>query len=70
MGYKTITGGLTPGGRYELEKLARLLQTNKLNVKPLITHRLKGNFETVAQSLALMKNKPEGLIKPAVELEW
>ena len=70
MGHKTITGGLTPGGRYELEKLARLLQTNKLNVKPLITHRLKGNFETVAQSLALMKNKPEGLIKPAVELEW
>ncbi len=70
MGHKTIKGGLTPGGRYRMEKLARLLQTKKLDVKPIITHPLEGKFEEIQQSLDMMKNKPQGLIKPAVKINW
>ncbi|WP_324761613.1 zinc-binding dehydrogenase [Helicobacter suis] len=70
MGHKTIKGGLTPGGRHRMEKLARLLQTQKLDVKPIITHRLEGTFEAIAQSLAWMKDKPENFIKPVVSLKW
>ena len=70
MGHKTIKGGLTPGGRYSMEKLARLLQTKKLDVKPIITHPLEGKFEEIQQSLDMMKNKPQGLIKPAVKINW
>lgn len=70
MGHKTIKGGLTPGGRYRMEKLARLLQTKKLDVNPIITHRLEGKFEEIAQSLAMMKDKPKNLIKPAVNITW
>ncbi|WP_276207046.1 zinc-binding dehydrogenase [Helicobacter felis] len=70
MGHKTIKGGLTPGGRYRMEKLARLLQTKKLDVKPIITHRLEGKFEEVAQALAWMKDKPANFIKPVVKIKW
>lgn len=70
MGHKTLKGGLTPGGRYRMEKLARLLQTKKLDVKPILTHKLKGGLEAIEQSLAMMKDKPAGLIKPAVEIQW
>ncbi|MDE7174155.1 MAG: NAD(P)-dependent alcohol dehydrogenase, partial [Helicobacter sp.] len=67
MGHKTIKGGLTPGGRWRMEKLARLLQTKKLDVNPIITHRLEG-FDKIEEALAMMKDKPKNLIKPAVHI--
>lgn len=70
MGHKTIKGGLTPGGRNRMEKLARLLQTKKLDVKPIITHQIEGGLEAIAKSLDMMANKPAGLIKPAVRVKW
>ena len=63
MGHKQIIGG-----RYRLEKLARLITTGKLDVKPMITHRFEG-FEHVEEALLLMKDKPKDLIKPVVVLE-
>ena len=68
MGHKQIVGGLMPGGRYRLEKLARLITTGKLDVNPMITHRFEG-FEHVEEALLLMKDKPKDLIKPVVVLE-
>lgn len=69
MGHKEIQGGLTPGGRYRMEKLASLLQTKKLDVNPIITHRLEG-FNKIEEALGMMKNKPKNLIKPAVSIKW
>lgn len=37
---------------------------------PIITHKLEGGLEAIEKSLDMMKNKPEGLIKPAVKLTW
>ncbi|MDY6029126.1 MAG: NAD(P)-dependent alcohol dehydrogenase [Acidaminococcaceae bacterium] len=67
MGHKQIVGGLMPGGRLRLEKLASLLECGKLDVKPMLTHKFKG-FEHVEDALLLMKNKPAELIKPVVIL--
>ena len=67
MGHITITGGLMPGGRLRMEKLARLVSLGKLNVSRLITHRFQG-FEHVEEALWLMKDKPADLIKPVVVL--
>lgn len=67
MGHKQIVGGLMPGGRLRLEKLASLLEYGKLDVKPLITHRFHG-FDKIEEALMLMKDKPEDLIKPVVTL--
>lgn len=68
MGHKMIVGGLMPGGRARLEKLASLIVTGKLDVKPMLTHRFEG-FENVEEALMLMKDKPADLIKPVVVIE-
>lgn len=68
MGHKQINGGLMPGGRLRLEKLASLIVCGKLDVKPMLTHRFKG-FEHVEDALLLMKDKPRDLIKPVVVIE-
>lgn len=65
MGHKVITGGLMLGGRLRMEKLAKLVQTGKLDLSKLITHRFNG-FEKVEEALYLMKEKPVDLIKPVV----
>ncbi len=65
MGHKTIAGGLMPGGRLRMEKLAALMQTGRLDTSRLITHRFNG-FEHIEEALMLMRNKPRDLIKPVV----
>ena len=65
MGHKTIAGGLMPGGRLRMEKLASLIETGKLDTSKLITHTFHG-FDKVEEVLMLMKDKPKDLIKPVV----
>ncbi|MGI6728319.1 MAG: NAD(P)-dependent alcohol dehydrogenase [Anaerovoracaceae bacterium] len=65
MGHKRINGGLTPGGRVRMEKLASLVQTGKYDPSKLVTHRFEG-FEKMEDALLLMKDKPKDLIKPVV----
>ena len=65
MGHKQICGGLMPGGRLRSEKLARLVQTNRIHPEKLITHKFSG-LESVEPALMLMKDKPRDLIKPLV----
>lgn len=69
MGHKVIAGGLMPGGRLRMEKLASLLETGKLDVSKLITHRFEG-LEGVEPALMLMKDKPRDLIKPVVSIKY
>ncbi len=65
MGHKTIAGGLMPGGRLRMEKLASLMETGRLDTSKLLTHRFNG-FEHLEEALLLMKDKPRDLIKPVV----
>ena len=65
MAHKQIFGGLMPGGRLRLEKLARLIEFGKLDPSLLITHRFEG-FENVEKALELMRTKADGVIKPVV----
>lgn len=67
MGHKSIKGGLMPGGRLRMEKLARLLETGRIDTSKLLTHRFKG-FEHIEEALLLMKEKPKDLIKPVVTI--
>ena len=55
------------GGRLRLEKLAKLVELGRLDVKPLITHRFEG-FDKVEEALFLMKDKAADLMKPVVVL--
>ncbi len=67
MGHKQIIGGLMPGGRLRMEKLAKLIELGKLDVTHLITHRFNG-MDKIEDALYLMKDKPKDLIKPVVVL--
>ena len=65
MGHKTIRGGLMPGGRLRMEKLAGMVQAGRVDISKLITHRFDG-FDKMEEALLLMKDKPRDLIKPVV----
>lgn len=65
MGHKTIHGGLMPGGRLRMEKLASMVVHKRVDPDLLITHRFHG-FEKIAEAVELMHNKPDNLIKPVV----
>lgn len=69
MGHKKIHAGLTPGGRLKMEKLISLLETKKLDVSKLITHRFEG-LENIEPALMLMKNKSADVIKPVVTITY
>ena len=69
MGHKKINAGLTPGGRLKMEKLISLLETGKLDVTKLISHRFVG-LENIEPALMLMKNKSPDVIKPIVTIKW
>lgn len=68
MSHKFIHCGLMPGGRLRMEKLASLVETGKLDLSPMLTHRFKG-FDKLEEALLLMKEKPRDLIKPVVVIE-
>ena len=69
MGHKTIKGGLMPGGRLRMEKLASLVVNGRLDPSKLITHRFEG-IENLETALLLMKDKPADLIKPVITIKW
>jgi len=68
MGHKRINGGLTPGGRLRMEKMAALVETGRLDPGKLVTHTFHG-FERIEEALMLMKDKPADLIKPVVLID-
>ena len=65
MGHKQINGGLMPGGRLRMEKLARLVSFGRLDLKPLCTHVFEG-WDKIPEALQLMRDKPADLIKPII----
>ncbi|MDR0817114.1 MAG: NAD(P)-dependent alcohol dehydrogenase [Clostridiales Family XIII bacterium] len=67
MGHIRIIGGLMPGGRKNMEYLARVIANGRLDVSPLLTHRFE-QFSDLEEALLLMKDKPKDLIKPVVTL--
>ena len=69
MGHKTIRGGLMPGGRRRMEKLAEMVITGRIDPSKLITHKFEG-FENIEPALMLMKDKPADLIKPVITIKW
>lgn len=67
MGNKTIRGGECPGGRARMERLLRLLQYDRVDPTPLLTHRFTG-LDQVEAAFHLMAKKPPELVKTIVEI--
>ncbi|KJS16830.1 MAG: alcohol dehydrogenase [Peptococcaceae bacterium BRH_c4b] len=64
MSDKTIRTGLCPGGRERMVRLLRLIETGRVDPKPLTTHTFK--FADVEKAFQLMESKEDGIIKPMV----
>lgn len=65
MSNKTISGGLMPGGRLRMEKLASLVTSGRLDLHKEVTHVFEG-MDHVEEALFMMRDKPRDLIKPVV----
>lgn len=68
MANKTISGGLMPGGRLRMEKLASLVTSGRLDLHKEVTHVFHGK-EHVEEALFMMRDKPADLIKPVITWE-
>ncbi len=67
MGHKQINGGLTPGGRVRMERMAALVVNKRFDPGKLVTHTFHG-FGHLEEGLELMHHKPADLIKPVILL--
>ncbi len=65
MGHKQINGGLTPGGRVRMERLASMVVHHRLDPSKLVTHQFHG-LDHVIEGVELMHHKPADLIKPVI----
>lgn len=65
MSSKVISGGLMPGGRLRMEKLASLVTSGRVDLHAEVTHVYHGK-EHIEEALFQMRDKPKDLIKPVV----
>ena len=68
MNDKMMIGAGMYTGRAKLGKLTKLMESGKLNPRPLVTHVFKG-WDGMVEAAQLMLDKPDDLIKPVVIFE-
>jgi threonine dehydrogenase-like Zn-dependent dehydrogenase len=64
MAEKTIRTGLCPGGRLRMERLLRVLESNRVDPTRMTTHRFP--FDQIDKAFELMDKKRDGIIKPLI----
>lgn len=62
---KTLHMELAKGGRARIERMLKLVEYNRINPAPLVTHQLNG-LESVEEALYMMKDKRADLVKVMV----
>lgn len=68
MAGKTIHTELARGGRARIERMLRMVQYDRVDPEPLVTHSFNG-ISNVLPALELMRDKPMDLIKAMVTVE-
>lgn len=64
MSDKVIRTGLCPGGNVRMSRLLRLIETGRVDPRPMTTHTF--SFDQVDKALHMMETKEEGIIKPLI----
>jgi threonine dehydrogenase-like Zn-dependent dehydrogenase len=64
MSDKTIRTGLCPGGAERMKRLMRLLETGRVDPRPLTSHRFK--FAEIQKAFQMMQTKEDGMLKPLI----
>ena len=67
MAEKDIVTSLCPGGRLRLQRLLRLLDTDRVDPTRMTTHEFA--FEDIDDGFHPMETKEDGIIKPLIDFE-
>jgi len=67
MAEKDIVTSLCPGGRLRLQRLLRLLDTDRVDPTRMTTHKFA--FEDIDDGFHQMETKEDGIIKPLIDFE-
>ncbi|SIR66459.1 Threonine dehydrogenase [Natronorubrum thiooxidans] len=62
-----IVTDLCPGGRLRIERLLRLLETDRVDPTEMTTHEFE--FDEIEAAFELMDKKKDGIIKPLIHFE-
>jgi len=64
LGDHTIVTTLCPGGKERMRRLMSLLETGRLDLRPLVTHRFA--LGDIAEAYELFANQRDGVLKVAI----
>jgi threonine dehydrogenase-like Zn-dependent dehydrogenase len=64
MGDKTIRTGLCPGGSERMGRLLRLIDSGRVDPRPMTTHQF--TFAHIERAFSMMQTKADGMIKPLI----
>ena len=63
---QTIATTLCPGGKERMRRLMRLVQTHRINLRPLLTHTFR--LDEIAAAYGLFESRREGVLKVAIRV--
>ena len=64
LGDHTIVTTLCPGGKERMRRLMEIIQSGRVDLKPLVTHRFK--LEQIEAAYELFSNQRDGVLKVAI----
>ncbi len=66
LGDQTIVTTLCPGGKNRMRRLMRLVETYRINLRPLLTHT--STFTNIVAAYKLFESRADGVVKVAIRI--
>jgi threonine dehydrogenase-like Zn-dependent dehydrogenase len=64
---QTIVTTLCPGGKERMRRLMRLVETKRINLRPLLTHTF--DLENILEAYKLFESRQQGVLKVAIRVK-
>jgi threonine dehydrogenase-like Zn-dependent dehydrogenase len=65
LGDKKIVSSLCPGGKERMRRLLNVLESQRLDLSPLVTHRYK--LDQIVEAYDLFSHQRDGVLKVAIK---
>ncbi len=66
LGDQTIVTTLCPGGKERMRRLMRLVETHRIDLRPLLTHTFQ--LEDILEAYKLFESRQSGVLKVAIRV--
>ena len=64
---QTIVTTLCPGGKERMHRLMRLVETKRINLRPLLTHTF--DLENILKAYKLFESREHGVLKIGIRVK-